>query len=187
MHCSLFHLYSALFSNIYLALIQYLFWNFHFNYFITWFKITTTSCPWGNASFLSSFFFIIIIIFLNESCYADFFLSLFRIPGMSQCGQLFELKERSSFNVDSAADQPQSLCHYTSNHWGLRLHSLTFWHYCCAEWKLSTRLTLSLSGAPLSSFPADWGRCAERLSTTVKHVSCLWAKEPQLGAKYSKW
>lgn len=183
MHCSLFHLYSALFFNIHWALIQYLFRKFCFNYSITWFKIATTSCPWDNASFLSLFFIIIIFwiqVVMHIFCLSSEFLEWANTANSSSW-------ERSSFTVDSAAEQPQWLCHCTTNHWGLRLHSLTFWHYCCAEWKLSTRPTLSLSGAPLSSFPADWGRCSVRLSTTVKHVSCLWAKESQLGAKESKW
>lgn len=128
------------------------------------------------------------LVLLNLVAWIFFFLlSLFRIRGMSQHSELFILRERSSLNVDSPADQPQWLHHYITNHWGLWLHSLTFWHRCSAEWKVSTRPTLSHSGAPLSSFPADWGRCSVRPSTAVKHVSCLRAKESQFGAKESKW
>lgn len=73
MHCSLFHLSSALFFNTYIALIQCLFRNFYFDYSIPRFKITTTGCPWDNASFFLDFFYF--IFFLSESSYAHFFVS----------------------------------------------------------------------------------------------------------------
>lgn len=118
-------------------------------------------------------------------------LSLFRICGMSQHSQLFELRERSRWNVDSPADQPQWLHPHITNHWGLWLHLLTFWHRCCTEWKHSTLLALSYSGTrppPLifSCWLRTLLRAAEhchktRLLPLGKRVS-IWRQRKQMTA-----
>lgn len=129
-HCSLFHSHSTLLLNIYLALIQYLF------------HIFSSAILWNGGNFNHEFhlrqhkfpflFFFPLKEKKKESSDVHFW-SLFRIPGMSQHGQVFVLRGQVSM---------LAVLLISPSDW---LHLLTSWHDCCAEWMLSIRMTLSPS------------------------------------------